>query len=259
MSKSGLPEKGMGRIHCMDEMRGVAVFCMIFFHGFYTAGFLFHNRVGAYYFRYFTPAEPFFAALFIFISGIACNLSHSNLERGLKLLAVALGVTLVTGVFLPEDIITFGILHFLSVCMIACGLLKKKIDRCRFSWKQPAGCAVFYALTREVPQGFLGPGGFFSYPVPKTLYAFPWLAPIGLPGPGFLSADYFPLIPWAFMYAAGVFIGKLAKTGKFPAWLYPERVPVLSWFGRHALSLYIIHQPVIYAFCLLFSRIPWPD
>ena len=30
----------MKRIHLMDELRGFAVFCMVFYHGFYTLAFL---------------------------------------------------------------------------------------------------------------------------------------------------------------------------------------------------------------------------
>ncbi len=255
----GAGARPSGRIHSMDELRGFAVFCMVFFHGFYTAGFLFGSEIGLYFFRFFTPAEPFFAGMFIFISGVACNLSHSNLGRGLKLLAVALGVTLVTGVFLPEDIITFGILHFLAVCMVACGLLDRraaaKAARRRFAWYQPAACAALYLLTRGVPSGFLGPGGALSLPLPGALYASGWLAPLGLPGPGFASADYFPLLPWAFVFAAGVFTGRLAREGKFPAFLYPQRVPALSWLGKHALLIYLAHQPVIYGAALMISAL----
>ncbi len=258
MAATGTPAEA-GRIHSMDELRGFAVFCMIFYHGFYTAGFLFGSEVGAYFFRFFAPAEPFFAGLFIFISGIACNLSHSNLARGLKLLAVALGVTLVTGVFVPQDIIVFGILHFLAVCMILCGLLDRRPARARFRWRQPAACAALYLLTCSLPAGALGPGGAWSLALPRALYAAGWLAPLGLPGPGFASADYFPLLPWGFVFAAGVFVGRLAAGGRFPAFLYPRRAPGLSWLGRHALLLYIVHQPVIYGACVLFARIPWPE
>lgn len=245
---------GRGRIYLMDELRGFAVFCMVFYHGFYTMGFLFGNDVGAYFFRFFTPAEPFFAGLFLFISGIASNLSHSNLARGLKLLAVALGVTLVTGLFLPEDVITFGVLHFLSVCMIGFGFLKPVADRYRFSWAPVAVCAALYFLTRGVPQGWLGVGPGFGIPLPGALYASGWLSPLGFPGGGFRSSDYFPLLPWAFVFAAGTFVGKLAKAGKFPEIAYRSQVPVLSWFGRHALALYLFHQPVIYGLCLLLDR-----
>ena len=253
MPKSSAVQDSPRRIHLMDELRGFAVFCMVFYHGFYTFGYLFGNEIGMYFFRFFMPAEPFFAGLFLFISGIASNLTHSNLARGIKLLAVALGVTLVTWLFVPQDIITFGVLHFLSVCMILFGFLKPYADRLPFSWVAVILCFALYCLTRGVPRGILGYGAGFGIPLPQNLYKTAWLAPFGFPGPDFASADYFPLLPWIFVFAAGTIVGKLAKAGKFPEITYRSQVPVLSWFGRHALVLYLFHQPVIYGFCLLLK------
>ncbi len=239
----------------MDELRGFAVFCMIFYHGFYTVGYIFNAALGTLFFRFFMPAEPFYAGLFMFISGIACNLSHSNLARGLKLLAVAAGVSLVTYFVVPDELIVFGILHFLAVCMILCGLLTPLIGRFDFSWMQVAACAALFLFTANVDAGFLGPGGPLTFPLPEALYRANWLAPLGMPGPAFHSADYFPLLPWVFVFFAGVFTGKLAKAGKFPEFLYKPRVPAFSWMGRHALILYLAHQPVIYGACLLISGV----
>lgn len=254
MPQSKTKTAAPGRIVLMDELRGFAVFCMVFYHGFYTTGYLFGNDVGRYYFLFFMPAEPFFAGLFIFISGIASNLTHSNLARGLKLLLLALGVTLITGVFLPDDIITFGILHFLAICMIAVGLVKPSLDRYRFSWLPVLACALLFFFTKNIPAGMFGPSVSFGFPLPDTLYRIKWLAPLGFPGPGFQSADYFPLLPWSFVFVAGLFVGKLAATGKFPAFTYKSQVPLLSWFGRHALIIYLAHQLVIYGVCLLLYR-----
>ncbi len=255
MPESSREVQKSGRIWSMDELRGVAVFCMIFYHGFYTVGFLFGNFLGVFFFRFFMPAEPFFAGLFMFISGIACNLSHSNLSRGLKLFALAMGVTLVTWLALPKEVITFGILHFLAACMILAGLLKPVVDRYRFSWIPVAGCAALYLFTMNVQFGFFGPGAPLAAALPKALYATNWLAPLGFHNDSFTSADYFPMLPWVFVYAAGVFVGKLAKAGKFPACLYKSRVPFFSWMGRYALILYLVHQPIIYGVCLLVQRL----
>ena len=241
------------RIHLMDELRGFAVFCMIFYHGFYTLGYLYNNDVGRYYFQFFMPAEPVFAGLFMFISGISSNLSHSNLGRGLKLLALALGVTLVTAIVVPADIITFGILHFLAVCMILFGLLKPKADRYGFSWIPVLLCAALFCLTRGLPYGYFGFGPELGIRLPAALYTTAWAAPFGFPGGSFQSADYFPLLPWIFVFAAGTFVGKLAAAGKFPEFSYHPQVPFLSWCGKHALILYLVHQPVIYGFCVVFN------
>ena len=81
-----------GRIHLMDEIRGLCVLLMIFYHAFYTMSMLFHWDLGTKLLVFFSPAEPFFAGLFILISGISSQLSHSNLIRGLKLLGVALAL-----------------------------------------------------------------------------------------------------------------------------------------------------------------------
>lgn len=243
------------RIHMMDELRGFAVFCMVFYHAFYTLAYLYNIEQGMALLRFFMPAEPLFAGLFIFISGISSDLSHSNLKRGLKLLAVALGVTLVTGLAVPDELITFGILHFLSVCMILYGLVKPFSDRFRFSWVAVAVCILLYLFTMNMVRGYLGPAPQLSIAIPQALYSTNFLAPLGIFNEHFVSADYFPLFPWIFVFAAGTVTGKLATAEKFPEFLYPSRVPFLSWLGRHALIIYIVHQPVIYGVCWLIEKI----
>lgn len=250
----------MKRIHLMDELRGFAVFCMVFYHGFYTLAFLMGQSWGEWLYRFFMPAEPWFAGLFIFIAGISSNLTHSNLVRGVKLLGVALLVTLATAIAVPEELIVFGILHFLSVCMIAFGLLqllRRRLGRTEeppFRLWPVVVCAVLFIVTRYLASGYLQIPFVLRVTLPSGWYQ-AWLAPLGLPGPGFSSADYFPLLPWCFVFAAGTVVGRLAKAGKFPAWTYPSRVPFFSFLGRHALLIYVLHQPVIYGAALLVQAL----
>lgn len=243
------------RIVLMDELRGFAVFCMVFYHGFYTLGFLFGNKVGVYFFNFFMPAEPFFAGLFMFISGISSDLSHSNLARGFKLLLVSLALTLVTFVFIREDMIVFGILHFLSVCMILYGFLKPVSDKHKFSWIPVIICAILFFATKNIQSGYLRIFPGLNAALPARLYSSDILSPLGIHSASFQSADYFPIFPWIFVFAAGTFFGKPAAEGKFPEITYRSQVPPLSWFGRHALIIYLVHQPVIYGLCLLFYKL----
>ena len=250
----------MKRVHLMDELRGFAVFCMVFYHGFYTLAFLMGQSWGEWLYRFFMPAEPWFAGLFIFIAGISSNLTHSNLVRGVKLLGVALLVTLATAIAVPDELIVFGILHFLSVCMIAFGLLqllRRRLGRTEeppFRLGPVVVCAVLFIVTRYLASGYLQIPFVLRVFLPSGWYQ-AWLAPLGLPGPGFSSADYFPLLPWCFVFAAGTVVGRLAKAGKFPAWTYPSRVPFFSFLGRHALLIYVLHQPVIYGAALLVQAL----
>ncbi len=246
---------GRRRIYLMDELRGFAVFCMVFYHGFYTLAYLYNLKAGMVLLNFFMPAEPYYAGLFMLISGISSDLSHSNLKRGIKLLGIALAITLVTYFVVPQDIIVFGILHFLSVCMILYGLLKPISDRFRFSWAAIAACTVLYLCTMGISRGYLGFSPQLGVQLPSSLYQTNWLAPLGIYNSVFRSSDYFALFPWIFVFAAGTFLGKLAALGRFPAFTYQSRVPFFSWLGRNALILYIVHQPVIYGVCYAVALI----
>lgn len=243
------------RLHLMDELRGFAVFCMVFYHAFYTFAFLFGVKWVMPLFRFFTPAEPFFAALFIFISGISSLLSHSNLRRGARLFAVALAVTLVTAIATPSYAIWFGILHFLAVCMMLYGLLGSSQKRFPFPLLWVLLCVALYFFTRPIPSGYLGFGSYQLISLPAVLYQQSWLFPLGFYGPGFSSSDYFPLLPWGFVFLAGTFVGIPVAKGLAPNWMYRRRIPFLSWMGRWALVIYIAHQPVIYALGWLLARL----
>lgn len=243
------------RIHLMDELRGFAVLCMVFYHGFYTLAYLYDIQIGKLLLNFFMPAEPWFAGLFILISGISSNLSHSNLARGLKLAGVAVVVSLVTWLIVPEERILFGILHFLAVCMIAFGLIQPHLRKDRsFSWLPVAVYALLFVFTQHVSDGFLGFGPV-KLPLPDILYTTDWLSPFGFYTANFFSADYFPLLPWIFIFFAGTSLGRLAAEDRFPAFAYRSHVPALSWLGRHALVIYVLHQPLIYGVSWLISAI----
>lgn len=237
------------RIHFMDEVRGFDLLLMIAYHGFYTVGWLFGQEWGKTLFRFFMPVEPFFAGLFIFICGISCRLSHSNVKRGLLLLLAASLISLGLWFVMPDQLIWFGILQFLAVAILLFALLRPLLDHV----PPMAGivlCALLFLCTWWLPfhnGSLLGIKGLFAVELPAAVTAIPWLYPLGL-GHG-TGADYFPLLPWIFCFLAGSFAGVWAKAGRFPRFMYVRRAPWLSWLGRHTLILYVFHQPVIFGLC----------
>lgn len=70
------------------------------------------------------------------------------------------------------------------------------------------------------------------------------------------SADYFPLIPYLGWFLLGAAAGKSLYKEKHS--FFPGKgksrikLPFL-WLGRHALLIYLIHQPVIYGLLLLLT------
>lgn len=238
------------RIFFLDELRGFAVLCMIFYHGFFTFSTTLNWQWSSQLLSFFQPVEPLFAALFLVISGIAANLTRSNLLRGTKLAVVAACVTIVTVFVTPEQPIYFGILHLLSVAMLLTQPLKPLTDRIPI-WTGIGICFCLTALTYHIWEGFLG---FFSLPLiplPEFLYQTDWLCWLGTYSDSFFSVDYFPIFPWLFVYFGGVFFGRLALRGRFPKWTYQSHVRFFSFLGRHALLLYIVHQPVFYGIAML--------
>lgn len=249
-------KKKKWRMHLLDELRGLAVFCMIFYHAFFSLGYIFNVQWGVYLTDFFMPAEPYFAGLFIFISGMACNLSRSNLERGVKLGIIALGVSLATyiasvhGLISEENIISFGILHMLAICMIVYGLIHLYLKFVPI-WLGMTFNILLFIFLYHLQVGSVGVPFLFSWNVPKEWYTTDFLFMIGLPSKEFTSGDYFPLIPWFFLFFTGAFFGRLIPQKKFPKWAAKKRVPPLAFLGRHALLLYLAHQPVIFGICWL--------
>ena len=89
--------------------------------------------------------------------------------------------------------------------------------------------------------------GHWLITLPGFLYANYFTAYLGFYPFGFFSTDYFPLIPWLFLFWAGFYLHHLAeRTAQGLRPLRRSVCPPLGWLGRNSLMLYLLHQPVIY-------------
>lgn len=227
---------------------------MLVFHTLYTMSYLYGFSFALDLVRFFSPGIPIVAGSFLVIAGISSDLSHSNLIRGLKLLGISIGITLVTVLLFPDLSIWFGMLHLMACCMLLFSLLEPLLRHIP-TWVGVLLSALLFACTYSIGSGVFGIPGLFTVQIPHELYELNWLFPIGIPAPGFSSADYFPLLPWSFLFFLGTYLGRYAKAGKFPQFMYKRRLLPFSWLGRHALIIYVLHQPVIYSLLWVLTQI----
>ena len=246
------------RIELLDELRGLAVFCMIFYHAFYIGMSYFVSAFSDRAFDFFLPLQPFFSSLFIVICGVSSRLSRNNFKRGMILLAIAIGFSLATIFVLPligvqRAEIRFGILNLLSFSILLFSLLRPLLEKIN-----PAVgalvCLLLYSLTGGVAKGYLGLP-FLRLDLPGSFYQLPYLFPIGIYNREFYSADYFPLLPNFFMFLAGAFLGVYVKNGRVPQFAYKKYVPFFGFLGRQSLIIYIAHAPVIYFIFFIVEKI----
>ena len=242
-------------------MRGIAVCLMILDHVMYDLWGLMPNVFVGYpqpgiwlelrnlaisYWRWDVRkiVRQFILFIFLGLVGVSCSFSRSNFKRGLKLLAVSLAITVGTyvvglvGDMMDDILIVFGILHMMSVSLLLISLIEVFTKN---KWVYliigvalvVAGRILYDPLARHVE---------LSYSSAPFLELF-FQAFIGkiLLGPDCYSFLYF-----GGQVFIGVFLGKL---------LYPERRSLLfkkgylnnplTFMGRHALAVYVVHQVLI--------------
>lgn len=240
------------RAHGLDELRGVSILLMVLYHALWNLHRLFGVSIPLFDHPAVTWLQALFAGFFVFASGMVCNTSRSNLRRGWVTLACGMAITVATGFALPQQTVRFGILHLLGCCMLlyswASGLLRRIPDGVGFVL-----AAVLFALTWKLPQGQIGLAGW-SAALPPQLYRWSLGFVLGLPAPNFASVDYFPLVPWTFLFLAGSFLGRTVFALRSPVWLFTLHLPPLAWVGRHTLWIYLLHQPLLFGLMALLFR-----
>lgn len=247
-----LPSKKSGnRYQALDSLRGLLLINMIAYHALYDVVYILGIPIPWYTSRTGYVWQQSICWGFILLSGFCFRLSHHPVRHGLTVLGAGLLVTLATWLAMPSELILFGVLYLLGLA----GLIQCAVWALWNRWELPPFPAALglglnfgaFLLTRNVPRGWLGFEGLGLCPLPSWLYQWDWLAVVGLPGPGFASSDYFPLIPWVFLYLTGYFLWRLVGSRRTVMDRLKPGVPGLQAIGRHSLGIYLLHQPALMA------------
>lgn len=231
------------RYHLIDVLRGFALVNMVIFHLMYDIFNIFSAGTGWNSEPLTIIWERFICCSFIILSGVSFNFSHRPFKRGMILNACGFLITIVTVLVIPSQAVWFGILNFLGCAMMLAYPLKEYLEKIK-----PVVGAVcsllLFALLYGVPDGYVGFFGIELFRLPEFLYGIKALAFIGFPSADFHSTDYFPIIPWIFLFIFGYFAWRAIKNCNADRF-FKRRIPFFDFIGRHTLIIYILHQPII--------------
>lgn len=230
------PQRPRGtRIAFFDTVRGFTILSMIGFHASYDLVYLFGVSLPLFLQPLFQDAwRASISWTFLFLAGWMTSCSRNNAKRSLRYAAAALIIWLATTVAAVDTPVNFGIIYCMAACTGIYALAERQLHRV-----SPRVLLVIsiiaFILTINIPHA--------TY----QLAGFAWL---GFPSAGFASGDYYPLIPFGFMYLAGASAAAAAGIRSdhgYPEWMSRDWCPPLTWMGTKSLAIYLIHQPLLLA------------
>lgn len=241
-----MPTLTRPRYALLDTIRGVTVANMVLYHFLYDWYVVLGHAPGWPWLTGVRVWERLICGSFILLAGVCLHFDRRPLRRGAALFGWGCGITVVTMLVMPGQAVHFGILSFLGAAIALTGALRGALERIP-PWAGLAGSAALFLLTRRVSAGLLTLGPLVLARLPEGLYRWYPGALLGFPPAGFVSSDYFPLLPWLFLLWCGWFFWRLAGARLADARPLRWQLPAFSALGRKSLAVYILHQPVCMA------------
>lgn len=243
------------RYQLIDEYRGFVVVNMILFHLIWDFIHIYHKNWDWLYFTDHKAWQIFIGGSFIFISGLCFKMGTQPFKRGLIVFLLGIVITLFTSCFMPSTKIVFGVLTLLGTCMLLMIPLSKLLRRIK-PWMGLLISIALFLFTFGINDGYFGIPDYKLFDVPSNWYANIVTTFLGFPEPDFFSTDYYSFFPWFFLYLVGYFSHPLLTKGRKRRKVLSFSIcPPLGYVGRHALLIYLLHQPIIYGVLLACSKI----
>ena len=237
------------RYHLLDGWRGLLLINMIAYHAIWDLVYLYGVNMPWYRGVPGHTWQRFICMSFILLSGFCFPLGSKGLKRGITVFLGGVIVTAVTMVVLPDMPALFGVLTLIGSCMILAVPLHKVFSKIP-SLLGFAMSLLLFIILYDINDGIIDLF-YTTVNVPESFFANYFTAYLGFPQPGFSSSDYFPILPWVFLFFTGYFFNGLVSKYLPKVKLLRLRVPMLSFCGRNSLIIYLLHQPVIYIVLML--------
>ena len=231
------------RIEGLDILRGFAIVLMIIFHLSYDLNYFGFVDINITSDPFWLNFRSFIVTLFLIVVGISLALTHKNgikwqkiKKRVVVLFLASSGITLITYIIFPKKWVYFGILHSILILSI---IALPFINRGYLS--------LFLAVIIIVGYNFFNMNMHPLFNILKN--------PLHLPAH---TVDLAPIIPWFSVVLIGVAIvafnwhKKIFRPNIFNS--ITKFHTTLKFLGRHALLIYLIHQPILFGIVWLIIK-----
>jgi uncharacterized membrane protein len=242
--RSGSPRP---RLLSLDAARGLALIAMATYHFSWDLEFFGYLAPGTSTQGFLRIYARLIASSFLFLAGFSLVLAHYPkirfapfLRRLGVIVAAAAVISVATYWFTPDSWIFFGILHAIAVSSLI-GLAFVRVP--------PLLTLLVAAIAVALPALLRSPS-----------FDAPWFWFLGLSETLPRSNDYVPLLPWIGALLAGIAVARFMVDRQKLGVL--DRLPAgprwLRWGGRHSLTVYLLHQPILIAGLYLASFVVPP-
>jgi uncharacterized membrane protein len=234
------------RLPLVDALRGFAVAQMIVYHFIYDLNYFGHLKLAMTRDQPWVGWRTAIVTQFLLLVGASLVLRLARKpgwrdfwRRWAQVAAAAALVSLGSWLMFGPRFIYIGILHFIAVALLVARPLVPLRE-----WNFVLAAAVFAAWWFYRDPAFnAAPANIFGFVTAKPR-----------------TEDYVPLFPWLAAVFAGVGLGTLWQRAgwRVPAWLAPiERRPprALLFLGTWALTVYLVHQPVLMGAMMLLRKL----
>ena len=113
----------------LDTLRGFTLISMILYHICYNLVYIFHIPLPWYHTIGAHLWQLSICCTFLLLAGVCTHFTRRPVQRALRIGAAALAVTIVTYIFMPRELIVFGILHCMTWCLFSYAALEKLLRR----------------------------------------------------------------------------------------------------------------------------------
>jgi uncharacterized membrane protein len=225
------------RVKGVDQLRGWCIIYVMIYHLVFDID-AFLTPLAFFRTDWWEWIHIIFLSFLFAVSGLSTSFSRDPLKAGVKLFFIGALITMLSDLFTQGAFtIRFGVLTFLGVSMMIYCFIKPITDKFT-PW-------VYFMFSTGI-FGIL----LIIFPI-YIRGGVSELYPLGIANYGFFSADYFPLLPYFFIFLAGTAIIKPVRDRKIPKICYTADIKPVNFIGRHSLIFYLAHQaifiPIIFA------------